>query len=174
MRDKFCKTDLQIILTVFFFVLLFLTSCGKIKDPVFVGTWQYSEQLNADGLVLNTTRTITLSQRTFEETFLVQREGSALVSEIIGTKGDLITTHTGLVFELNELGACKRDLSDNCTGNVEWYSEGSDYWNENIPYFKLIVPGEFQVNGNTLWLVRDLNNDGDSADAGEDITFQRI
>lgn len=174
MREKLCHPGQQVILTVFLSVFFFLTSCSKIKDPVFAGTWLFTEQINADGLILNTTRTMILSQHSYEETFLVQREGSATVSEIIGTKGDLITTHSGLVFELNELGACKRDLSDNCTGNVEWYSEGSEYWDQNIPYFKLIVPGEFHVNGNTLWLVRDLNNDGDSEDAGENITFQRF
>jgi hypothetical protein len=65
----------------------------------------------------------------------VQREGSTALSEIIGTKGDLTPSHSGVLFQLKELGTCMRDASDICTGNVQWYSEGSQYWNDNIPFF---------------------------------------
>ena len=64
--------------------------------------------------------------------------------------------------------------SDICTGNVQWYSEGTRYWNDNIPYFKLIFLGSSKLVKSTLWLTRDLNTDDDTNDAGEDILFEKI
>jgi hypothetical protein len=63
---------------------------------------------------------------------------------------------------------------DKCTDQVNWYGEGSAYWNLNIRYFEKAVPGEYEAAGNTLTLRRDLNNDGDFNDTGENVTFQMI
>jgi len=155
-------------------ILFEVTSCDKAKDPIYAGTWQFTETVTTDGLVFNTTRTLTLSGKSYEETYLVEREEAETVSAILGTKGDLSTTHSSLVFYLKELGTCKRDELDACTGIVEWYSEGSGYWNDNIRYFEPIVVGEFEVDETTLWLKRDLNKDDDTGDAGEDLVFKRI
>jgi hypothetical protein len=174
MKEKFTIPYPGFFLFVFPFVFFFLNSCSKEKDPVYAGTWQHVEQVNSDGLVLNTTRTIIFSRKNYEETFLVRREGSNYISEILGTRGNIIGTRSGIVFELDELGTCSRDASDNCTENVEWHGEGSQYWEENIPFFTIVVPGNIQVEGDILMLVRDLNADGDTEDAGENISFQRI
>ncbi len=156
-------------------ISILLTSCENSKnDPLFAGTWQFTETINTDGLVFNTVRTIVLTRKSYEETYSVQRENSASFSEIIGTRGDLVLTHSSMVFQLKALGACIRDASDICTGTVQWYSEGSGYWTDNIPFFKETIPGEFEADETTLRLMRDLNTDGDTLDAGEDVVFEKV
>jgi hypothetical protein len=166
---------------IFYFLLvassfiMLITSCELLKkDPVYEGTWQFTENITADNIIYNTIRTLKLTRNIYEETYVIKRENSATISAIIGTRGSLGLTHTNLVFTLEELGSCELDESEMCTGNVQWYGDGTQYWLDNIPYFSVKVAGEFEVDETTLWLKRDLNKDGDIEDAGEDITFQMI
>jgi hypothetical protein len=164
----------SLLLIASFFILL-ITSCESLKkEPAYAGTWQFSENISADNIVYNTTRTLKLTKNTYEEIYVIKRENSATISAIIGTRGNLGLTHTNLVFTLEELGTCELDESEACTGNVQWYGDGTQYWVDNIPYFSVIVKGEFEVNETTLWIRRDLNNDGDIEDKGEDVTFEMI
>lgn len=157
------------------FSLIFLvSSCENKKNPLFVGTWQYIESINSDDIVYNTVRTIVLTKNSYEETFSVRRENSPSFTEILGKKGALTLTRSGLAFSIKELGTCLRDASDICTGNVEWYGEGSQYWAENISLYQLHFPGNLEADETTLWLSRDMNTDGDTDDAGEEIVFERI
>lgn len=163
-----------LLLTAFLFTFL-ITSCELLKkDPVYAGTWQFTEQITANDMVYNTTRTLNLTKDTYEETYVIQRENSSTISAIIGTGGSLWLTHTNLVFILEELGTCELGESEACTGNVQWYGEGTLYWIENKPYFEEKVAGDYDVDGTTLWLTRDLNNDGDIEDTGENVTFEMI
>jgi len=161
---------LGLIVTAFF-----IPACDKFKnDPQFIGTWQFSEQITADDIVYSTTRTLTLARSSWEETYVIKRQGSADISAIIGTRGKLGMSHTSLVFYLDELGTCVQDEMDKCTEQVEWYGEGTAYWNLNIQYFEKAVPAEYEVKDNLLTLRRDLNNDDDYNDTGENVTFQMI
>ncbi len=154
---------------------LLLPACSKFKnDPQFIGTWQFSEQITADDIVYSTTRTLTLAKSSWEETFVIKRQNSAVISAIIGTRGTLGMSHTSLIFYLEELGTCVPDEMDKCTDQVNWYGEGSAYWNLNIQYFEKAVQGEYEVTDNVLKLKRDLNNDGDYNDTGENVIFQMI
>lgn len=157
-------------------ILIFLlTGCSKFKnDPQFIGTWQFTEQITADDIVYTTTRTLTLAKSSWEETYVIKRQSSADISAIIGTKGTLGMSHTSLVFYLEELGTCVPDEMDKCTDQIIWHEEGSAYWNLNIQYFEKAVPAEYEVTDNALTLRRDLNNDGDFNDTGENVTFQMI
>jgi hypothetical protein len=158
-----------------FIISLFIPSCESLKkDPDFVGTWQFSEKITSDDLAFNTTRTLILTMNSYEETYTIQRENSAVISAIIGTKGYLQMDRLSLIFELKELGTCTLDNSEICTGNVQWYGDGTQYWKDNIVYFKKTVTGAFEVIGNTLRLTRDLNRDFDYEDTGEDVTFEKI
>lgn len=161
-------------LAAYLFTLL-ITSCESLKkDPDYVEKWQFTEQITANDMVYNTTRTLNLTKDTYEETYVIQRENSGTISAITGTGGSLWLTHTNLVFTLEELGTCELDESEVCAGNVQWYGEGTLYWIENKPYFEEKVAGEYDVDGTTLWLTRDLNNDGDIEDTGENVTFEMI
>jgi len=152
-----------------------ITSCeGLIKDPDYVGTWQLSKQISVDNLVYNTTRTIIFTKNSYEETYIIQRENSSVISAIIGTGGPLKVSHSTMIFELNELGTCNLNESKICTGEVLWYGEGTLYWIDNILYFEKTVSGVFEVTGTTMHLTRDLNGDGDYEDTGEDVTFEMI
>ena len=152
-----------------------ITSCeGLIKDHDYVGTWQFSEQISSDNLLYNTTRTIILEKNSYEETYIIQRENSSVISAIIGTSGNLKMSHSTIIFELKELGTCDLDESEICTGDVLWYGEGTQYWIDNIPYFEKTVTGVFEVTGTSMHLTRDLNGDGDYEDTGEDVTFEMI
>jgi hypothetical protein len=169
------KKCLPLCLILICFILLLIPSCESLnKDPAFIGTWQFTENITSDDLVFNTTRTLILTENSYEETYTIQRENSAVISSVIGTKGNLEMARSNLIFELKELGTCSLDNLEICTGNVRWYSEGTQYWTDNIVYFKKTVTGVFEVIGNTLRLTRDLNRDFDYEDPGEDVTFEKI
>lgn len=156
-------------------VLFAASSCEALKDdPDYIGTWQCVETITADDMVYNTTRTITLTKKTWEETYLIRRENTVNITAIIGTRGSLARSRSNLVFELKELGTCVPDNMDVCTETVQWFGEGSPWWNDNIDYFEKKVTGIFEVTGTTLRLTRDLNNDKDFEDTGEDVTFDLI
>lgn len=156
-------------------ILLFIPSCESLKkDPDFVGTWQFSEKITSDDLVINTTRTLILTKISHEESYTILCENSAVISAIIGTKGYLQMDRLSLIFELKELGTCTLDNSQICTGNVQWYGDGTQCWTDNIVYFKKTVTGAFEVIGNTLRLTGELNRDFNYEDTGEDVTFEKI
>jgi len=165
---------LSLFLILFIFTILTISCESLKKDPGYIGTWQFTEQVTADDLVYNTTRTLILTKNTYEETYIIQRENSGTISAIIGTRGSLGLSHTNLIFTLEEIGTCALDESEACTGDVQWYREGTQYWLDNIPYFEKKVAGEYEVSETTLRLTRDLNDDGDIEDTGEDITFEMI
>jgi hypothetical protein len=156
-------------------IILLIPSCDNSNsDPEFAGSWQFTGKITSDNLVYNTTRTIILTKKTFEETYVIQRENSPAVTAIVGTMGSLGTSHSNLIFKLEGLGTCVLDEMDACTGDVQWFGRGTFYWINNIMFFEETVTGEFEISGTTLRLVRDLNNDGDNKDTGEDVTFQMI
>ncbi len=157
-------------------LILFLTaSCEALKDdPDYVGTWQFNETITADAMVYSNTRTIVFTKNTWEETYLIRRQNSETITAIIGTRGNIARSRSNLVFELKELGTCVPDNMEVCTEEVQWFGEGSFYWNDNIDFFEKKVTGVFEVDGTTLRLSRDLNNDMDFEDTGEDVTFELI
>ncbi len=160
---------------IFLFTAISFHSCNSSKeDPLFVGTWQYSTSITTDGIVFNTVRTLKLTRSAYEETYVIRRESQGTISGIIGTRGDVVPAHTKLTFQLNGLGTCVRDELDACTETIAWFSEGSQYWLDNVKFYKTSVGGEFEADQATLWLKRDLNLDGDFEDPGEDVLFQKI
>jgi hypothetical protein len=172
---KFIRYPALFILIIVSFFTLIIPSCDSLnKDPEFIGTWQFSEKITSNDLVFNTTRTLILTRNSYEETYTIQRENAVAMSAILGTRGNLAMTHSTLIFELKELGTCTLDESEICTGDVQWFGEGTRYWTDNIVYFKKTVTGVFEVVGTTLRLTRDLNLDGDYEDTGEDVTFEMI
>jgi len=169
------KYPALVVMTFISLIALIIPSCESLRrDPEFIGIWQFSEKITSDDLVFNTTRTLILTENSYEETYTIQRESSAVISSIIGTKGTLEMGRSNLVFELKELGTCTLNESEICTGNVQWFGDGTKYWTDNIVYFKKTVTGVFEVTGTTLRLTRDLNRDGDYGDTGEDVTFEKI
>lgn len=169
------KYPVLFVLIIISLIAIIIPSCESLnKDPAFIGTWQFTEKINSDDLVFNTTRTLILTEDSYEETYTIQRENSTVISSIIGTKGTLEMARSNLIFELKELGTCALDNSEICTGSVTWYGEGTQYWTDNIVYFKKTVIGVFEAIGNTLRLTRDLNRDFDYEDTGEDVTFEKL
>jgi hypothetical protein len=171
-RSGFGKFFFRTLLLIF--IPLLIPSCLNKEKDLFIGNWQYSQIVTSGDVVYNTTRTLQLTKTTYEETYVIRREASGAISGIIGTRGNLDIGHSSLIFDLTELATCERDSVDTCTSEVAWYAEGSQYWTDNIQYFSLVVKGEFQADGTTLILTRDLNNDGDTLDDGEHVEFHRI
>ncbi len=160
---------------VIFLVSAIMSACdGRIMSPDYVGTWQFTEKITSDGLTYNTTRTLILTRNTYEEVYIIERENKGSISAIIGTKGDLILSHSSMTFILKELGTCIKNASERCTENVQWFGTGTQYWTDNISYFKTEVRGDFTASEAILHLKRDLNKDGDFGDTGEDVEFQRL
>lgn len=154
---------------------ILIHSCrGQRDEDLYIGTWQYTTTVTADDMVYTTIRTMILTRNSYEETYIIQRQNTGTISGIIGTRGNLSRSRNNILFELKELGTCVRDSIDGCTQDVLWYGEGSQYWIDNVEFFGLIIKGNLQATETTLLLTRDLNNDGDTEDAGENVEFQRI
>ena len=84
------KNPALFVLVTISFLILLIPSCESLrKDPEFIGTWQFTEKITSDDLVFNTTRTLILTENSYEETYTIQRENSAVISSVIGTKGNL-------------------------------------------------------------------------------------
>lgn len=155
--------------------VILIHSCrGQKDEDLYIGAWQYTATVTADDMVYITTRTMLFTKNSYEETYVIQRQNSGTISGIIGTRGNLSRTRYNILFELKELGTCARDSIDGCTHDVLWYGEASQYWIDNIEFYGLIIKGNMQVTDTTLLLTRDLNNDGDTEDEGENVEFQRI
>jgi hypothetical protein len=167
---RFLNPQIIIYITVFY-----LLSCESLdKDPEYVGSWQFNEVITSGDLVFYTNRTLILNRSSYQEIYLVQRDDSESISQITGTRGKLTPARSNFIFSLEELGTCVKDDLGACTENIQWYGEGSQYWNDNILYFKKTVTGFFEIRGTTLRLTRDLNHDQDFEDSGEDVTFEQI
>lgn len=162
-------------LLAFSFIVLLFQSCEILNnDPEYNGTWQATEVITTDGMIYNNLRTISLTKSSYEETYVIMRENQSTPVAIIGTRGSLGSSHSNLIFSLRELGACILDEADACTENVQWFGKGSSYYSDNIRYFQMTVSGQFEINGTSLKLIRDLNADGDTGDEGEDVIFEKI
>lgn len=173
--NRLFKSPFSVFSIIAFVFTFIISSCEALKkDPDFVGTWQFTEKITTDNLVYITTRVLILSEKSYEETYTIQRENSSVISSVIGTKGNLQENHSNLLFEMKEIGTCSLNESEICTGDVQWYGEGTRYWTDNIIFFKKTFTGVFEVSGTTLRLTRDLNHDGDYEDTGEDVTFEMI
>lgn len=150
-------------------------SCESLKDdPAYVGTWQFTETITSDNLVYNTTRTLKLTRRAFEEIYVIRRENSPTISAIYGMSGNIKTSHTSYIFHLQALGTCVRDEMDICTEEVVFYGPGTSHFDENIQYYSTEVTCEIEADQFRLLLIRDLNNDQDTDDQGENIEFEKI
>lgn len=156
-------------------VTLFAPSCERLKeDPLFVGTWESREQIAIGDLTFNTTRTLVLTKKTYEEVYVIRIGNSSYISAIIGRRGDLAVKGTRMTFTLRELGTCATDTEGRCTADTEWHGSGSQYYSDNIQYFKLTLTGEFEAGEFYLRLLIDNNGDGDTDDQGEDVEYERI
>lgn len=168
----FCRlsSHFALILTIFL-----MQSCEKLKeDPLFAGTWEYTDKIYSGELVFNTTRTLTLSESTFQEIYTIKRDNSSEVITILATKGDLQVNGLTMSFTLKAVGQCVEDAQEKCTSAVEWFTKGSETYDSYIQFFEESYEAEFEADEDYLWLVRDLNDDGDTEDASEEIEFERI
>ena len=168
----FCKKILSLLLLCCLPVLI--PSCEIFRDPLYTGTWERTETIDTGDLVFNTTRTLTLTQKNYEEVYVIQRAGSDAISAILGQKGTLSVKGSKMTFKIKELGTCIADAEDKCTPEVQWYGEGSLYYEDNIQFFRQTITGEFEVGEEILILKRDNNGDGDMEDVGENLEFKRI
>jgi len=163
-------TSLLIIITL----SVIMTRCEWFKnDPLYTGSWEYKDVVYAGDFVYNTTRTLTLTEETFREVYVMQRDNSSTIATILATKGEIEVTGNQISFTLNAVGECLKDAQDKCTSTVEWFPKGSVTYNSYMLYLEETYEGEFEADED-LWLIRDMNNDGDTSDDGEDVEFERI
>jgi hypothetical protein len=157
------------------FAVMSLPACDKLKDdPFYVGSWQYKDKLYVGDLTYNTTRTLTLTKSTYEEIYVIQPDNSGTITSLLGLKGGIVVSGSEMTFKLNAVGECVKDASQKCTGTVEWFAKGSATYNTYLQFLRETINAEFTADEDYLWLVRDMNNDGDMEDAGEDIEFDRL
>ncbi len=154
-------------------VLLLMASCEKNKDPLYAGTWEYKTKISAGDLTFNTTRTLILTKKTYQEVYVIQLDNSPDISSILGTRGDLTVSKNKMGFTMNAVGECIKDTENKCTSDVEWFDKGTPTYNDYIQYIRESFTAEFEADQDYLRLIRDMNNDGDTEDTGEDIEFER-
>jgi len=154
---------------------LTMTTCDRLKDnPLYVGTWQNKDKVYVGDVTYNTTTTLTLTESTFQEIYVMQRDNSSTITTILGLKGSLEVNGSEMTFKLNAVGECVKDGLNQCTSEVQWFAKGTATYNTYIQYLQETIEGEFEADEDYLWLVRDRNNDGDTEDAGENIEFERL
>jgi hypothetical protein len=174
MKEKIGFNRVTSIVTIFLLSLL-MTKCEWFRDdPLYVGVWQYKDVVSAGEFTYNTTRTLTLTKDTYEEIFVMQRDNSSTIATTLALKGDLEVDGDKMTFNLTAVGDCVKDVQDKCTSQVEWFAKGSSTYNTYIQYLEESYEGEFEADEDYLWLVRDMNNDSDTEDDGEDIEFERL
>lgn len=172
--NKFTATNKIIFSLLNVLVAFAVTSCEKLKeDPLYVGTWEYSTLVTAGELTFNTTRTLVLSRKTYQEVYVIQLSNSPDISSILGTRGDFSVKSNRMTFKMNGVGECIKNMEDKCLSDVEWFDKGTPTYNDYLQYIRESFSGEYDADATILRLVRDINNDGDTEDTGEDIEFTR-
>jgi hypothetical protein len=157
-------------------VSVIIPSCETLKeDPLFIGTWQFKDKIYSGELVINTTHTLFITKTTFNEVLIYQRDNSSTIMTLIGLKGDIEINGNELTFKVSSFGECLKDAHDNCTSTPEWFAKGTETFNDYLSLgIQETFQGDFEADEDYLWLVRDMNNDGDTEDSMEDIEFDRI
>ncbi len=152
-----------------------LPSCDWFReDPLWIGKWQYKDKIYVGDITYNTTTTLTLTESSFEEVYIIKRDNSSEITSLLGLKGSLSVKGSTMTFTLTAVGECVEDAQQKCTTAIEWFPKGSATYNTYMQYLKETVTGEFEADEDWLWLVRDRNKDGDTEDDGEDVEFERI
>ena len=165
----------------FLFVIMIISGCmlvvpsckGTADGDLYIGNWQFADTIMENDITYVTTRTLELTKTSYEETYVIRHRNDSTITAIIGTRGSIVKSRNYFTFRLEELGTCVRDSDYGCTSTLLWYGEGTQYWDYNIQFFSLSVKAELKVNETTLTLIRDLNNDGDTLDLGEEVVFTR-
>jgi len=172
---KTIKNPVKIIyISLLLSAILVMTSCERNKeDPFYIGTWEFKDKVYYGDLTFNTTRTLILTKNTYQEVYVIQLDNSPTISSILGTKGDLAVSGNKMTFNMNAVGECLKDAQNKCTSNVEWFAKGTSTYNTYIQFIRESFTGEYDADEDYLWLVRDMNNDGDTEDTGEDIEYVR-
>ncbi len=155
-------------------LFIFLPSCDKNDNPVYIGSWESVDTIYSDEITYIATRSLTMTEKSYTEAYVIVRESTGTIVMILGLMGDLTVKNNDMTFKLKELGTCVRDSQDKCTSDILWYGSGTEYYTDNIGYFRLTVKGEYEAEGSYMWIVRDMNGDGDSEDTGENIEFEKI
>jgi len=151
-----------------------LPSCEKSGDTRYRGTWISNDIILADQTSYVTSRTLTLTENSYTEVYVISRESTGSIVMVLGLKGSLSVKNNRMTFKLKELGTCIMDDSEKCTGDVAWYGPDTSYYTENISFFRLTVQGEYEIDDESLLITRDMNGDDDCEDTGEDLIFTRI
>jgi hypothetical protein len=165
-----------IYIMILLIVSVIIPSCETLKeDPLFIGTWQFKDKIYSGELVINTTHTLIITKTTFNEVLIYQRDNSSTIMTLIGLKGDIEINGNELTFKVSSFGECLKDAHDNCTSTPEWFAKGTETFNDYLSLgIQETFQGDFEADEDYLWLVRDMNNDGDTEDSMEDIEFDRI
>jgi hypothetical protein len=175
MKNRLCATLPFSIKTML--VVLILLSCGSEEEEDalhYPGTWQFKDKIYSGELVFNTTRTLILTRTTYQEIYVVQRDNSSDVMTLLGLKGDISVNGNFMTFQLSAIGECVKDNTEQCTSAVQWFQKGSSTYNSYLQFVREQFTSEFYADEDSLWLIRDMNNDSDTDDPGEDIEFLRL
>lgn len=153
------------------------TSCKNDDDPVqnadYVGKWS-SDVISASGEA-DQKHNLTLTKNTYEDIILTKVSSGAWVNSII-LKGTMTVSNNVMTCHVSEIGISEiNEQTHEFTGNVTTYQEGSLLYGLIMDQAgrESDFQAEYAVSSNKLTLKTDLNNDGDSVDANETITYTR-
>lgn len=165
------KRGLSVLILI---ALIMIPSCGWFReDPMYVGIWQNKDKFYTEEFIFKTITTLKLTENTFEEVYIIQRDNSSAIISLLATKGAILVKDDEVTFTLNAVGECVRDAENLCTGSIQWFAKGSATYNSYVQYIRETVSGKFEAGEYYLRLFRDRNGDGDYEDEGEDIEFER-
>lgn len=153
------------------------TSCKKDEtteqNADYVGKWS-SDVISIAGEG-DQKHNLTLTKNTYEDVIQTKVSSGAWVNSIV-LKGSMTVANNKMNCHVSEIGISEiNEQTNEFTGNVTTYQEGSLLYGLIMDQAgqESDFQAEYTVSSNKLTLKTDLNNDGDSADANETITYNR-
>jgi hypothetical protein len=156
--------------------ILAITSCEKDEPvPPYVGTWSISWDVAEEGDTIWVKDILTLTADTYSEVLQLRYHPTGSWRTYFGMRGSLSVSGNIMTIKIDKAGFSTVDDQDRPTGNVVYYSKGTEEYNAIIQFMGLneTITAEFSVTGDKLVLFIDLNGDGDVLDPGELSLFIR-
>jgi hypothetical protein len=143
--------------------LAFLNSCGKEEeDPPFVGTWAAFGEISDTSGTMEVKGEVTLTKNTYKNILYLKDPASQKWIALQGMKGSFSLSGTKMSLNFTSIGISTYNvISGLPTGNIQYYEKGTQNFNTLLEQsgFPAFIKCEYEVTGNTLTLLMDMNGD---------------
>jgi hypothetical protein len=143
--------------------LAFLNSCGKEEDdPPYVGTWAAIGEISDSSGTLEVKGEVTFTKNTYKNILYIKDPTSQKWIALQGMKGSFSLSGSKMSLNFTSIGLSTYNIISGLpTGNIQYYEKGTQNFNTLLEQsgFPAFIKCEYEVTGNTLTLLMDLNGD---------------